>query len=101
FDIFAEGAEDKLDEAFSALLPQNKDNKLIIGYFLGNEYHYHEFIAKVPKLKASEAAVKGRFVEKLEEQYSAIEALNEAWNADFASFEEMKEAPLFIDTLQA
>ncbi|MGI2294626.1 S-layer homology domain-containing protein [Paenibacillus sp. GXUN7292] len=101
FDIFAEGAEDKLDEAFGALLPQNKDNKLIIGYFLGNEYHYHEFIAKVPKLKASEAAVKGHFVEKLEEQYSAIEALNEAWNADFASFEEMKEAPLFIDTLQA
>ncbi|MEF3304147.1 CBM96 family carbohydrate-binding protein, partial [Paenibacillus sp. GYB003] len=101
FDIFADGAEQKLDEAFARALPPNKDNKLIIGYFLGNEYHYHEFIAKVPKLKASEAAVKRRFVDMLKETYVTPEALNTAWNASFAGFDDMYEAPLYIDTPQA
>ncbi|WP_211326569.1 DUF7594 domain-containing protein [Paenibacillus flagellatus] len=101
FDIFAEGAEQKLDEAFSRVLPPNKDNKKIIGYFLGNEYHYHEFIAKVPKLKASEAAVKRALVDMLEEKYGTVAAFNAAWNASFASFADMDDSPLFIDTQQA
>ena len=76
FDIFAPGAEAKLDQAFAAAVKPNKNDKLLIGYFMGNEYDFHKFYSDVPKLKASKAAIKGRLVKMLQDKYQKIAAFN-------------------------
>lgn len=101
FDIFAPDAEAKIDDSFSKLLPKHKDDRMLIGYFIDNEYDYHKFYRQVPKLKASKAAIKGKLVETLREKYGTIEAFNAAWKTDFPSFEAMRENELPLLTSQA
>ncbi|WP_309119122.1 DNRLRE domain-containing protein [Paenibacillus sp.] len=101
FDIFADDAEAKIDDVFSRALPPKKDDPLLIGYFIDNEYHYHKIATTLPKLKGSQVAMKRRLVQMLEEKYGTIEAFNASWEASFASFEAMNDAELFVDTDEA
>ncbi|MCZ8522271.1 MULTISPECIES: sugar-binding protein [Paenibacillus] len=101
FDIFVEGAEAKLEAAFEPLLTKNKDNPYIIGYFLGNESYYHKLASDLPKLKGSEVASKRRLVGMLRDKYGDIASFNTAWNGSYGSFEELNDAPLYIDSQQA
>ncbi|NBD26345.1 chitobiase/beta-hexosaminidase C-terminal domain-containing protein [Paenibacillus glycinis] len=98
FDIFAPNAEAKIDGAFDKALTPHKDDKMLIGYFIDNEYDFHKFYSNVPKLKASSAAIKGKLVERLRDEYRTIEAFNAAWKTKFRSFDEMNEAELPIIT---
>ncbi|AFC33186.1 hypothetical protein PM3016_6563 [Paenibacillus mucilaginosus 3016] len=98
FDIYAPNAEALMDKAFASMLPALKDDPLLIGYFIDNEYDYHVFNTTVPKLKASTAAIKGRLVQYLQEKYVTIGAFNTAWGTKFYSFEELKEAELITKT---
>ncbi|MCR2805618.1 sugar-binding protein [Paenibacillus soyae] len=101
FDIFAEGAEQQIDEALAKSLPSLKDDPLLIGYFVDNEYHYEKFLTTVPKLKASKTGLKRRFVQLLEEKYGDIATFNANWETSYAAFTELGEASLFIDTAAA
>ncbi|WP_219834176.1 S-layer homology domain-containing protein [Paenibacillus sp. R14(2021)] len=98
FDIFAPGAETKIDQAFAKALPANNNDRMLIGYFMGNEYDFHKFYDVVPKLKASSAAIKGRFVKMLKDKYQRIDAFNSAWGTSFASFNDLQEAELPVKT---
>ncbi|MCZ8522275.1 DNRLRE domain-containing protein [Paenibacillus mucilaginosus] len=101
FDIFADGAEAKLEAALGPMLTPNKNNPLIVGYFLGNENHYQKIAPEVPKLKGSTVAAKRRLVQMLQEKYGTIEAFNTAWNASYTGFAELNDAVLYIDSQQA
>ncbi|MBB6672268.1 S-layer homology domain-containing protein [Cohnella nanjingensis] len=101
FDIFAPDAEAKIDQAFANALPQNKDDRMLIGYFIGNEYDFHKFYSDVPKLKASSAAIKGRFVKMLKDKYQNIDTYNSNWGTSFTSFNDLREAELPIKTSQS
>ncbi|MFN0224367.1 MULTISPECIES: CBM96 family carbohydrate-binding protein [Paenibacillus] len=98
FDIYAPNAEALMDKAFASMLPAQKNDPLLIGYFIDNEYDYHMFNAAVPKLKASTAAIKGRLVQFLQEKYGTVSAFNASWGTKFMSFEELKEAELTAKT---
>lgn len=101
FDIYAPGAEAKLDQAFAQAVAPHKDDPMLVGYFIGNEYDYHKFYAQVPTLKASKAAIKGRLVERVKAKYGNIAAFNTAWKTSFSSFDELKEAALPVSTSAA
>ncbi|WP_274650386.1 chitobiase/beta-hexosaminidase C-terminal domain-containing protein [Paenibacillus humicola] len=101
FDIFAPNAEAKIDEAFSKTLPEHKDDKMLIGYFIDNEYDFQKFYSNVLNLKASSAAIKGKLVQVLQTKYGSVDAFNAAWKTDFRSFDEMKEAPIPLKTSEA
>lgn len=101
FDIFADGAEQAIDEAFAKSLPQLADDPLLIGYFIDNEYHYENFINTVPKLKASKTGLKRRLVQMLQEKYGDIASFNSSWNTSFKAFTDLNEAPLYIETREA
>lgn len=101
FDIFADDAEAKIDAAFSASLPALKDDPLLIGYFVDNEYHYEKFFTAVPKLKASQTGIKKRLVQMLQERYVDIAAFNANWETGYTSFADLNEASLYIDTAAA
>ncbi|MDI4646942.1 chitobiase/beta-hexosaminidase C-terminal domain-containing protein [Cohnella hashimotonis] len=101
FDIYAPGAETKLDQAFAQAVAPYKDDPMLVGYFIGNEYDFHKFYQVVPGLKASKAAIKGRLVQRLASKYGTIGAFNKAWGTDFASFDSLKEAKLPVDTKTA
>ncbi|MDQ0116090.1 chitobiase/beta-hexosaminidase C-terminal domain-containing protein [Paenibacillus harenae] len=101
FDIFAPDAVTKLDAAFAKAVTPSKDDPMLIGYFIDNEYEYHKFYSHVPKLKASEAAIKGHWVKRLKDKYQEIYKFNSEWGTSFESFEELKEAELPIETSQA
>lgn len=101
FDIFAPDAEDKIDRAFAKAVAPHKDDPMLIGYFIGNEYDFHKFYTDVPKLKASSAAIKGKLVQRLKEKYQTVEAFNESWKTKFKSFDEMKEAELPLQSSPA
>ncbi|WP_051251463.1 sugar-binding protein [Paenibacillus harenae] len=101
FDIFADDAEARIDAAFSATLPALKDDPLLIGYFVDNEYHYEKFFTAVPKLKASKTGIKKRLVQMLQEKYVDIAAFNTSWETDYTGFTDLNEADLYIDTASA
>lgn len=101
FDIFADDAEAKIDDAFFKTLPALKDDPLLIGYFVDNEYHYEKFFTAVPKLKASKTGIKKRLVQMLQEKYVDIAAFNANWSTNYASFTDLNEAALYIDTAEA
>ncbi|RCW51771.1 beta-galactosidase-like protein [Paenibacillus prosopidis] len=101
FDIFAPDAAAKIDKAFANAVKPRKDDPMLIGYFIDNEYDYHKFYSHVPKLKASEAAIKGRLVKRLKDKYQEIDKFNSHWQTRFKSFEELKEAELPINTSSA
>lgn len=101
FDIFAADAEARIDDAFSKTLPSLKDDPLLIGYFVDNEYHYEKFFTAVPKLKASNTGIKKRLVQMLQEKYVDIAAFNASWSTNYASFTDLNEAALYIDTAEA
>jgi hypothetical protein len=101
FDIFAADAESKINDAFSKSLPALKDDPLLIGYFIDNEYQYQKFMSTVPKLKASTTGLKARLVQMLQDKYDEIDEFNKSWNTDFASFTDLNEAALYIDTAAA
>ncbi|MFD1957526.1 chitobiase/beta-hexosaminidase C-terminal domain-containing protein [Paenibacillus thailandensis] len=101
FDIFAPEAETVLEKAIQGAVEPYKDDPMLIGYFIGNEFEYHKFYSHVPKLKASKAAIKGRLVETLQEKYGTIEAFNSSWRTSFTSFDQVKEAELTLATSQS
>lgn len=96
FDIYAPDAEAKLDQAFAQTVAPHKDDRMLIGYFIGNEYDFHRFYTEVPKLKASSAAIKGKLVETLKAKYGTIEAFNAAWKMSFKSFDDLNDAELTL-----
>lgn len=99
YDIFKPGIAKQIDEHLAVQLPKHKNDPSIIGYYIGNEYFYHQIKDIIPKAKASEVPSKGRLVQLLKEKYQGdIAVFNTAWNAKVASFEAMQEAPLSVTT---
>ncbi|MGO4373409.1 chitobiase/beta-hexosaminidase C-terminal domain-containing protein, partial [Paenibacillus sp. MCAF20] len=101
FDIFAPDAESKIDKAFASAVKPTKDDPMLIGYFIDNEYDFHKFYSGVPKLKASKAAIKGHWVKRLKDKYQDINKFNSEWQTSFKSFEDLKEAELPLGTSAA
>jgi hypothetical protein len=97
-DPFVPGTEEALEKKFAKSVAPKANDPLLIGYFLGNEQHFELLPKLVPTYKASQVAAKARLVQMLEEKYRDIAKFNKAWNpaSSFASFEDLKEAPLFI-----
>ncbi|WP_219837803.1 chitobiase/beta-hexosaminidase C-terminal domain-containing protein [Paenibacillus sp. R14(2021)] len=98
FDIFAPNAEAKIDATFQKALTPHKDDRMLIGYFIDNEYDFHKFYSNVPKLKASSAAIKGKLVERMLDKYETIAAFNAAWGTKFESFDDLGEADMPVKT---
>ncbi|THF73666.1 chitobiase/beta-hexosaminidase C-terminal domain-containing protein [Cohnella fermenti] len=96
FDIYAPGAEEKLDQSFAQNVAPYKDDPMLIGTFIGNEYDFHKFLTEVPKLKASKAAMKGALVDMLQKKYGTIGAFNTAWKMNYKSFADLREAELVL-----
>ncbi len=98
-DPFAPGNEKALDDAFAKALAPGASDPLLIGYFLGNEQHFENIPKLIPTYKST-CASKLRLVELLQKKYGEIQKFNEAWNPakPFASFDELKDQPLFIRT---
>lgn len=102
FDIFVDGAEQKIDDAFAAKLPAWKDDPYLIGYFMENEINFQKIPSVIPAAKASKVASKRRLIDLLKEKYNGdIGAFNAAWNTNAADFSELYETPLNAGTPQA
>lgn len=99
-DPFVPGTEEALERKFAKGVAAKANDPLLIGYFLGNEQHFETLPKLIPTYKASKVAAKGRLVQMLQEKYGTIEKFNAAWNPSipFASFDDIKEAPLFVRT---
>lgn len=98
-DPFAPGVEEALEKAFAATVKPLAGDPLLIGWFQGNEQHFELLPKMIPAYKASKVPAKARLVQNLEKTYGGdIAAFNAAWNPvkPFASFDELKEEPLFI-----
>ena len=99
-DPFAPGVEEAIDQSFAGPLAKSANEPLLIGYFFGNEQHFELLPKMIPAYKASKVAAKAKLVEILTAQYGDIAKFNAAWKPakPFASFDELGEAPLFIET---
>lgn len=81
-------------EEFAKQMEQFKGDPYMVGYFLRNEPEWgfvqHLLIAE--KLLENSAPFKSKdvFIQELTEKYGTIEALNAAWNKDFASFDDLR-----------
>ncbi|MDR1779149.1 MAG: beta-galactosidase, partial [Tannerella sp.] len=90
-DVFSPEFRSLCREYASQLIP-DKDNPLIIGYFLGNEPHwafgdndiaYEMFATTQPSYS------KLRFIARLKEKYRQTDAFNAAWNMSLGSIDEL------------
>jgi hypothetical protein len=97
-DPFAPNAEAAMEKAFAAQIAPKANDPLLIGYFQGNEQHMELLPKLIPSYKASKVAAKAKLVQTLQAEYGDIAKFNAAWNpaTPFTSFEDLKEAPLFI-----
>jgi hypothetical protein len=102
-DPFVPGTEEALDKKFAARIAPRANDPLLIGYFYGNEQHLEELPKKIASYKAGKVAAKGRLVQMLQDKYRDIAAFNAAWNPaqPYASFDDLKEEPLFVRTDKA
>jgi hypothetical protein len=102
-DPFVPGTEEALDKAFAGSVAGRANDPLLIGYFLGNEQHFEILPKLIPTYKASKVAAKAKLVEILAAKYGDIATFNAAWDPakPFASFDDLKEEPLFIRTDKA
>jgi hypothetical protein len=103
FDPFMPGAERALDQLFAERIAPEKDNPLVIGYFLGNEQLFENVPKVVPRLNAR-AAAKRRLVAWLRDKYAGdLAAFRRAWDfgAQPVSFEALADLPLPVATKAA
>lgn len=103
FDPFADGVTAAIDRLFAERLNPEKDNPLLIGYFLGNEQLFENIPKLVPSLK-SDSAAKRRLVQFLREKYAGdLAALKMAWAlpAPVISFEALADMTLPVATARA
>jgi len=103
FDPFADGVAAAIDRLFAERLVPEKDNPLLIGYFLGNEQLFENIPKLVPSLK-SDSAAKRRLVQFLREKYDGnIDAFKVAWGltAPVLSFEALTDTALPLATAPA
>lgn len=101
WDPFADGIEERMDQAFAKGVAPQANDPLIIGWFITNEPLLEDVPKVLPKLKASQYAAKRRLVEFLQEKYATIQAFNQAWGTSAADFEQLKEMQLDIATKAA
>src|SRR5690606_3113794 len=94
------GIEQRMDEAFAAIVAPKADDPLVIGWFIINEPLIEDVVKVVPRLKGDWGA-KRRLVEMLRERYPSIEAFNAAWETQVASFEALLDEPLIVATRAA
>jgi hypothetical protein len=101
-DPFAPGTEEALDRHYAKSVAARAGEKLLIGYYLGNEQHFESLPKLIPTYK-SDVHAKVRLVKLLQDKYESVDRFNAAWNPPepFKSFEEMKDAPLHVSTEQA
>ncbi|PTY02938.1 hypothetical protein DB346_07965 [Verrucomicrobia bacterium LW23] len=102
-DPFVPGTEEALDARFAKSVAPKANDPLIIGFFLSNEVHVELLPKKIPTYKASKVAAKRKLVETLQAKYKDIARFNEAWKParPYASFEDLKEEPLFVRSQEA
>lgn len=101
FDPFDESTRKKIEDQLAKTLPEKANDPLIIGYFIVNEPIYEEIPRVVPSLKASKHACKAKFVEWAQQRYKNIAAFNQAWETTAASFDELKETALGVNSTQS
>ncbi|MFT4023753.1 MAG: sugar-binding protein, partial [Flavihumibacter sp.] len=102
FDIYAADAPAAIYNAFSRQpIAANAANKLIIGYFFGNEIDYHQFKHIIPAKKASEAATKKALVDFLKDRYKNIQAFNQNWKTNYNGFDDLYESAIGVTTENA
>ena len=101
WDPFDENNQKRVEQNFAGVIVQQKDDPLLIGYFLANEPIYEDIPKMVPSYKASEHACKQALVNLLVAKYRRIESFNKAWDASARSFDELRETPLEVKTLMA
>jgi len=100
FDPFEEKNRDNLDKAMAKNVAPAADDPLLIGYFLCNEPAHEDLVRVIPTLKGNVAA-KRRLVQMLQEKHQTVEAFNQAWGAQAASFEQLNDTGLAVKTQSA
>lgn len=103
WDPFAPEAAAAFDRLFAERIAPEKDDPLVIGYFLGNEQLFENVPKIVPSLGADSAA-KHRLVELLRERYADdIAAFNHDWALaqPARSFDELAARKLEVTTARA
>jgi hypothetical protein len=101
WDPFDTDNVDRLEQSFATTLPDRANDPLLIGYFLTNEPLYEDIPKVIPGLKGSTYACKRELVQMLSDEYKTIDAFNKAWAASAASFDELEDAPLAVNTKEA
>lgn len=92
-DVYSEEYRENAHD-FAQQLQPLLDDKLLVGYFMRNEPHWAFVedlnLTKVMMLQKQLTASKLKFIEKLSDKYRTIDDLNDAWETNYKSFEELK-----------
>jgi hypothetical protein len=90
-DVFSPRFRELAREYASQLIP-DRDNPLIIGYFLGNEPHWafgNNDIAYEMFATTQPSYTKLEFISRLKKKYTGVTAFNAAWRLSLGSIDEM------------
>ncbi len=104
-DPFAEDFDDKLAGAIGVLRKAGvADDPWCIGFFVNNEMAWGDddmHLARSALASPAEQPVKREFFRRLEAKYKTVEALDEAWGTDYASWEAALESTALPDDAKA
>ncbi len=100
FDPFDEKTRTQIEANLAKSLPARAGDPLLIGYFIVNEPIYENIPHILPTLKGTYAC-KRRFVQWLTEKYKTTSAFNTAWALHAASFDELHDTVLPVESPDA
>ncbi|MBB5039084.1 hypothetical protein [Prosthecobacter dejongeii] len=100
WDPYEPATEAKIAENLARELPAHAQDPLLIGYFIVNEPRYDELPRVIPSLTGKHAC-KRELVAFLKKKHATIDAYNQAWQSQAASFESLLDAGLAVSTDQA
>ncbi len=94
-DVFSDEYSEASDAFAKTQLSPYADNPYLIGYFLTNEpeWLFQDSVNPAERVLAYEGllASKEALIRFLQDRYLTIEALNDAWNTQFASFADLRQ----------
>lgn len=93
-DIYQEGVAERLDQEIAAMVEPLREDRMLIGYFLGNEEFWDTLPATVAKLSASWAC-KRRLVAELEAHYGSLDALRRDFRTEARDWRSVAEEPIW------
>ena len=91
-DVFDDSFANMVDKSMASVTKPYRDNPLCIGYFIDNELSW-ETVRKGTLASPPDQPCRIAFVDRLKKKYGTLKALNQAWESQAKTWDDLRVPP--------